>query len=48
MFWPDKASAHYSKQAAKFLKAQNITFIDKHDNPPYVPDVDVLRIFGHV
>ena len=36
VFWPDLASAHYAKKTIDVLKANNIVFVDKHDNPPNV------------
>ena len=44
MFWPDKASAHCSKQAVEFFKAQNFTF-NEHDNPLNLPERRCIENF---
>lgn len=45
MFWPDLASCHYSKQSTDWLKAQNIPFVPKADNPPNVPQARPIENF---
>ena len=37
VFWPDLATSHQSKNTVKWLKDNNINFIDKSINPPNVP-----------
>lgn len=37
LFWPDLASAHYSKQVQMFLANQGIKCIKRSQNPPNVP-----------
>ncbi|CAH1110428.1 unnamed protein product [Psylliodes chrysocephalus] len=33
MFWPDLASAHYARATCEWLKAQNMPFVPKQNNP---------------
>ena len=35
-FWPDLASAHYSRDALQFLEENNIRYVPKDANPPAV------------
>lgn len=37
LFWPDLASAHYSKQVQVFLANQGIKCVKRSQNPPNVP-----------
>ena len=37
LFWPDLTSSHYSKQVQDFLKAHQINFVQRQQNPPNVP-----------
>jgi hypothetical protein len=39
LFWSDLASSHYSGQVQEFLKANNINYVRRHQNPPNVPQV---------
>ena len=36
MFWPDLASAHYSKETQAWMR-KNVKYVPKHLNPPNVP-----------
>ena len=45
IFWPDLASAHYSKKAVQFLKDQNIKFVSKSENPPNTPEIRFMEDF---
>ena len=45
VFWPDLASAHYAKKTIDVLKANNIVFVDKHENPPNVPQARPIETF---
>lgn len=38
LFWPDLASSHYAKIVIDYLKAQNVNFVQKEDNPPNLPE----------
>jgi hypothetical protein len=44
-FWPDLASAHYSKKVVDYLKGENIRFLPKHQNPPNVPECRCIEDF---
>lgn len=37
LFWPDLASAHYSKSVQERLNEKNVPFVIRKDNPPNVP-----------
>jgi len=37
LFWPDLASAHYSKSVQGRLSEKNVLFVIRKDNPPNVP-----------
>ena len=37
LFWPDLASAHYSKIVKQRLDEKNVPFVSRQDNPPNVP-----------
>lgn len=37
IFWPDKASSHYSRKALDFLIGRNIRFVPKFYNPTNLP-----------
>ena len=37
LFWPDLASAHYSKSVQERLNEKNVPFVPRQDNPPNVP-----------
>jgi transposase len=45
VFWPDLASCHYAKKTTDWLKANNINFIPKIDNPPNVPQARPIENF---
>ena len=45
MFWSDLASAHYAKSVASYLISKNITFVQKADNPPAVPELRPVENF---
>ena len=38
IFWPDLASAHYSKKDTNFLLDKNIKFVSQPENLPNVPE----------
>lgn len=39
LFWPDLASAHYANETLELLKAKNIEYVRKEDNPPNCPEL---------
>ena len=39
LFWPDLASAHYSKSVQERLNEKNVPFVIPKDNPPNAPQV---------
>ena len=48
LFWPDLASAHYANSVIDFLKAQNLNFVEKLDNPPNVPECRPIEDFWSI
>lgn len=44
IFWPDLASAHYSKETVSWMN-ENIKFVPKHLNPPNVPQARPIENF---
>lgn len=45
IFWPDLASAHYSKKVQQYLKSQNIECVAKCDNPANRTEVRPVEVF---
>jgi len=45
VFWPDQASSHYSKIVIDHLRAENVVFVEKHDNPANVPEIRPIEDF---
>lgn len=45
IFWPDKASCHYSEGTINFLREKNINFVDKEMNPPNIPEARPIEDF---
>ena len=45
VFWPDLASAHYAKSVTSYLISKNITFVQKADNSPAVPELRPVENF---
>jgi len=45
LFWPDKASSHYAKDTLNFLCKNNISFIEKMDNPTNLPQCRPIEDF---
>ena len=37
VFWPDLASAHYSKKVQDYLKGKNIEYVPRDKNPANAP-----------
>ncbi len=37
VFWPDKASSHYSRKAIDFMRAEHINFVPYDRNPTNLP-----------
>lgn len=49
VFWPDKASSHYSKLATDFLAANGIRFVPKDTNPTNLPQCRPMEdFFGYL
>ena len=48
VFWPDLASAHYAKSVTSYLISKNITFVQKADNPPAVPELRLVENFWSI
>ena len=45
IFWPDKASAHYSRISTDFLDNNNICYVKKANNPTEVPQCRQIEDF---
>lgn len=45
VFWPDLATAHYAKETTDMLQHQNITFVNKLENPPNLPQCRPIENF---
>ena len=45
MFWPDLASSHYAKTVLNYLRAKNVNFVKKDQNPPNVPECRPIENF---
>ena len=45
MFWPDLASSHYAKTVLDYLRAKNVNFVKKDQNPPNVPECRPIENF---
>ena len=43
LFWPDLASAHYSKSVQERFNEQNVPFVIRKDNPPNVPQPRLIE-----
>ena len=43
VFWPDLATCHYTKENLEFLKEQNISYVEKKDNPPSAPQICPIK-----
>jgi hypothetical protein len=48
VFWPDLASSHYAKSVVSYLTGENITFVDKQDNPPCAPELRPIEQFWSI
>ena len=48
VFWPDLASSHYAKSVTSYLISKNITFVQKADNPPAVPELRPVKNFWSI
>lgn len=45
IFWPDLASAHYSRKSQNVMKKMKIPFLDKQLNPPCAPRIRPIEDF---
>jgi hypothetical protein len=48
VFWPDLASSHYAKSVLEYLKANNVVFVEKKDNPPCAPRLRPIENFWSI
>jgi hypothetical protein len=46
VFWPDLASSHYANATLLEYERLNIKFVPKSSNPPNVPQLRPIEIFG--
>ena len=46
VFWPDLASAHYSKRSLKEMERLNIDVLPKSANPPNGPQLRLIKNFS--
>ena len=46
IFWPDCATSHYSKNVLEYFKKQkNVELVQRHFNPPKVPELRPIEQF---
>ena len=45
VFWPDKASSHYSAKTKRFLEANGVNYVPKVINPTEVPQCRPIEDF---
>lgn len=45
LFWPDLASSHYAKTVVDFMNNENITFVEKRENPANLPECRPIELF---
>jgi hypothetical protein len=45
IFWPDKASSHYSKTVKECISGENINFVEYNDNPTNLPQARPVEDF---
>jgi hypothetical protein len=45
LFWPDLATCHYKGIVQDYLRAKNVEFVQKKDNPPNVPQARGIEKF---
>jgi len=45
IFWPDLATSHYAKSVTDYMKAENVNFVQKNDNPPNLPECRPIEDF---
>jgi hypothetical protein len=45
VFWPDLASAHYTKDTLVLLEELKIEYVSKEENPPNVPQIRPIENF---
>ena len=48
LFWPDLATAHYSRKTQDLLKQLQINYVSKSNNPPNVPQCRPIEVFWAV
>lgn len=48
LFWPDLASAHYSKLVKGFLRDKKMNFVERSDNPPNLPECRPIENFWSI
>lgn len=47
LFWPDLASAHYSRDTINLLNSKGVRFVEKSENPPNCPQLrPIERYWG--
>ena len=48
VFWPDLASSQYANSVLTWLREKNVTFVEKEDNPPCVPELRPIENFWSI
>ena len=48
IFWPDKASSHYSNLVIKALRDEKVKFIPKNKNPTNLPEARPIENFWSI
>jgi hypothetical protein len=45
VFWPDLASSHYAKKSIEWFESNGISYVQKGDNPPNLPQGRPIETF---
>ena len=45
IFWPDLASSHYAETVLDFMIEENITYVEKYENPANLPECRPIELF---
>jgi len=48
LFWPDMATIHYQNGVQNWLKANDVQYVAKNENPPNVPQARPIERFWHL
>jgi transposase len=45
VFWPDLASSHYAKKSIEWFESNGVSYVQKEDNPPNLPQGRPIETF---